>query len=240
VAIAWLQRRYGARVLYIDYDAHHGDGVQWIFYEDPEVLTVSYHESGTYLFPGTGFIDELGDGDGYGYSVNVPLEVHTEDASFRAAFDLVPKLADAFRPDVIVLQNGCDPHYLDPLTHLRTTTGLFEELVRVVMAVADRHCAGRIIATGGGGYAVQEGVPRAWTLVWAALAGLAAPDPLPRDWILARRLEAGSEVPTTLRDPPDAFPPAPRADEVAAMNDRTVRAVERKVLPLLTGWGLGF
>src|SRR5690606_29746004 len=97
VAIRWIQREFGARVMYIDYDAHHGDGVQSIFYEDPEVLTVSFHESGAYLFPGTGFIDELGAGDGYGYSVNVPLDAHTEDDSWRAAFStLVPKLADAF------------------------------------------------------------------------------------------------------------------------------------------------
>src|SRR5687768_4662141 len=130
VGIEYIRRVHGARVMYIDYDAHHGDGVQDIFYEDPDVLTVSFHESGAYLFPGTGFIDEVGEGDGYGYSVNVPLEPHTGDESFRACFlELVPALAEAFRPDVIVLQNGCDAHALDPLTHLRCTTPLFEELV---------------------------------------------------------------------------------------------------------------
>ena len=80
-AIAWIRREHGARVLYIDYDAHHGDGVQGIFYDDPEVLTLSIHESGRYLFPGTGFVDELGDGEGFGYSLNVPLEPFTEDDS---------------------------------------------------------------------------------------------------------------------------------------------------------------
>lgn len=241
VAIRWIQREFGARVLYIDYDAHHGDGVQEIFYEDPEVLTVSFHESGVYLFPGTGFIDELGAGDGYGYAVNVPLDAHTEDDSWREAFTtLIPLLADAFRPDVIVLQNGCDGHVLDPLTHLRATTGLFEDLVRVVCDVADRHCDGRIVATGGGGYAVHEVVPRAWTLVWATLCGTPAPDTIPERFLQKVRRESGVDVPGTLRDPRDAFPPWPRRREVEATNAQTVNSVRRRVLPLLTGWGLAF
>ncbi|MGH7506307.1 MAG: acetoin utilization protein AcuC, partial [Longimicrobiales bacterium] len=211
VAIRWLQREFGARVMYIDIDAHHGDGVQWIFYDDPDVLTVSYHESGVYLFPGTGFVDELGDGDGHGYSVNVPLDAHTEDASFLSCFaDLVPALANAFRPDVIVLQAGCDAHVLDPLTHLRCTTGLYERLVCIVRDIAHAHCDGRIIATGGGGYAIYRVVPRAWTLVWAALRGIEPADPLPADWLKLLRMESGTEVPPLLRDPADAFPRSPR------------------------------
>ncbi|HET9984196.1 MAG TPA: acetoin utilization protein AcuC [Longimicrobiales bacterium] len=241
VAIRWMQRTHSARVMYIDYDAHHGDGVQQIFYGDPDVLTVSFHESGTYLFPGTGYPDELGEGDGYGYSVNVPLDAHTEDDSFLAAFrSLVPELADAFRPDVIVLQNGCDAHVLDPLTHLRCTTRLYEETVKVVGEVADRHCRGRIVATGGGGYAAYTVVPRAWTLVWAGLCGVEAPDALPPEWVRRVRLESRVDVPVTLRDPPDAFAPSPRRAEVEAANARTVASVRRKVLPLLTGWGLAF
>jgi len=241
VAIRWIQKRYGARVLYIDYDAHHGDGVQGVFYGDPEVLTVSFHESGRYLFPGTGFVDELGEGDGYGYSVNVPLDAGTEDGSWLAAFtDLVPALADAFRPDVIVLQNGCDGHVLDPLADLRATTGLFEALVGVVSDVADRHCGGRIVATGGGGYAVYAVVPRAWTLVWGALCGDAPPDAIPEDWLEAVRAESGEAVPSTLRDPPGAYAAWQGRAGVEANNARTVQEVRRKVLPLLSGWGLEF
>ncbi len=241
IAIRWMQRRYGVRVMYIDYDAHHGDGVQQIFYDDPDVLTLSLHESGTYLFPGTGFVDELGDGDGYGYAANMPLEAHTEDDSFLAAVrDLVPRLAEAFGPDVIVLMNGCDAHVLDPLTHLRATTRLFEETVRIVGDVADRWCGGRIVATGGGGYAIHSVVPRAWTLVWAGLCGLEAPDQLPEQWLRAARQEAGRELPPTLRDPPGAFPPAPRRAEVEAANLRTLASLKSKLLPLLTGWGLAF
>jgi acetoin utilization protein AcuC len=241
VAIRWIQQHYGARVMYIDYDAHHGDGVQQIFYADADVLTLSLHESGTYLFPGTGYVDELGDGDGYGYAANVPLDAHTEDDSMLAAIgELVPTLAHAFGPDVIVLQNGCDAHVLDPLTHLRATTRLFEETVRIVGDVADSMCGGRLIATGGGGYAAYTVVPRAWTLVWATLCGDTPPDELPQEWLQQARLESGQELPATLRDAPGAFPPSPRRAEVELANVRTVASLKRKILPLLTGWGLAF
>ena len=240
VAIRWLQREHSARVLYLDVDAHHGDGVQWIHYADPDALTLSFHESGAFLFPGTGFIEETGEGDGYGYSVNVPLDVQTEDGSFLDAFRrLVPEIADAYRPDVILLQCGCDAHALDPLTHLRCSTNLYEAVVRETVAVADRVCDGRVIMTGGGGYAIHTVVPRAWTLAWAGLRGIEAHDALPDDWMHAVRLESGSDVPCTLRDAPDAYP-SPRREEIAHNNARTVAAVRRRVLPLITGWGLGF
>ncbi len=241
VAIRWLQMEHRARVLYIDIDAHHGDGVQWIFYDDPEVLKLSFHESGTYLYPGTGFVDETGSGDGHGYTANLPLDPHTEDASFLACFDaVVPELAETFRPDVILMQCGCDAHRYDPLTHLRCTTNLYDALVRRVCDMADRLCGGRLIATGGGGYAIYTVVPRAWALVWAALCGVTLDDALPDDWVRALRIESGHEVPTTLRDPTDPFPPSARAAAAATMNERTVASLRRRVLPLLTGWGLEF
>jgi acetoin utilization protein AcuC len=241
VAIRWLQREHGMRVLYIDYDAHHGDGVQSIFYEDPEVLTVSLHESGLYLFPASGFIDEIGEGDGHGFSANVPLEAQTEDDSFLASFDaVVPRLADAFGPDIIVVQAGCDSHARDPLTHLRCSTALYERLIQRVVAVAEQHCEGRIVATGGGGYAIHEVVPRAWTLTWAALCGDTAPDQIPAPWLQAVRAETGADVPTTLRDPAGFIPPSLRRSEIERANDLTVRGLQRRLLPLITGWGLGF
>jgi acetoin utilization protein AcuC len=241
LAIDYLKVEHGARVMYIDYDAHHGDGVQQLFYDDPDVLTVSFHESGTFLFPGTGFIDELGSGDGYGYSVNLPLEPHTEDESLGGCFDaLVPALADAFRPDVIVLQNGCDAHAVDPLTHLRCTTGLFERMVKTVGEIADRHCQGRIVATGGGGYAIYTVVPRAWSLVWAGLRGLEAPDSIPDEWLRATRIESGSELPCTLRDPPGAFTPATDREAIAETNLQTMRLIKERVLPILSRRGLAF
>lgn len=240
-AIAWMRDRYDARVLYIDYDAHHGDGVQAIFYEDPDVLTLSLHESGRYLFPGTGFVDELGTGEGYGYSWNVPLEPFTEDESWISIYrDLLPEVAAAFRPDVIVLQNGCDGHVLDPLTHLRATTRLYTETVRITREVADQYCAGRVVATGGGGYAIWRAVPRAWTLVWAALSSQAPPDAIPLQWLNRWQGESPELLPTQLHDAPDAFAPVPRRAEIEAVNRRTWEALRREALPLLRGWSRAF
>lgn len=241
VAIRWLQQERGMRVMYIDYDAHHGDGVQDIFYADPDVLTVSLHESGLYLFPATGFVDELGTGDGHGFSANVPLEAQTEDRSFLDAFDsLVPELAAAFRPDILVVQTGCDTHGFDPLTHMRCTTNLSEALMQRVVALAEEHCYGRIVATGGGGYAIRTVVPRAWTLSWAALCGLRAPDPIPEGWLQETQKESSARIPDVLRDPPDLLQSSPRRDEVERANELTVRALKRRLMPLMTGWGLGF
>lgn len=234
VAIQWMRQAHGARVLYIDYDAHHGDGVQGIFYQDADVLTLSLHESGRFLFPGTGFTDELGEGAGYGYSLNVPLEPFTEDDSWiRIHRELLPEIAEAFRPDVIVLQNGCDGHVRDPLTHLRATTSLYEETPRVVREVADRFCGGRLVATGGGGYDVWNAVPRAWALVWAALSGRQAPDRIPPHWINRWSAEAPTPLPTRLRDAEGAFAPVPRRPEIESVNRRTAQQLRRQAFPLL-------
>src|SRR5690606_7600514 len=166
---------------------------------------------------------------------------HTEDASYLEVFGaLVPPLVEHFRPDVILLQAGCDAHALDPLTHLRCSTGLYERLTRAVCELADQHCGGRLVVTGGGGYAVESVVPRAWALVWGALCGLELPDALPAAWLQARTAEALEPPPMLLRDPPDAFPPSPRREEVEENNRRTLAAVKQQVLPLLTGWGLAF
>ncbi|HET6230454.1 MAG TPA: acetoin utilization protein AcuC [Longimicrobiaceae bacterium] len=240
-AIAWIREAHGARVMYVDYDAHHGDGVQGIFYDDPNVLTYSVHESGRYLFPGTGFVDELGDGEGYGYSLNLPLDAFTEDESWIDLYTRsFTEAAEAFQPDVIVLQNGCDGHVLDPLTHLRGTTRLYEETVRVTCEVADRLCGGRIVATGGGGYAIWRVVPRAWTLVWAGLSGQEAAKCVPMEWLNRWQGESPELLPDRLRDAPGDFDPVPRRAEIEATNRRTLESLRRQALPLLRGWGLGF
>ena len=241
VAIRWLQREHSVRVMYIDIDAHHGDGVQWIFYDDPDVLTLSFHESGAFLYPGTGFIDEQGEGDGFGYSMNVPFDPHTDDVSFlHAVKNIVPDAARAFAPDVIVLQAGCDAHVLDPLTHLRCTTALYEEAVHCISDIADEVCNGRIVATGGGGYAIHTVVPRAWTLVWATLCGINASDDIPADWRRIVSAETSQHIPEKLRDRTADFPRTQHSVDAEQMNARTVDSVRRQSLPLLTGWGLGF
>ena len=241
VAIAWIRREHQARVLYLDYDAHHGDGVQGIFYADPEVLTLSLHESGRYLYPGTGFVDELGEGDGYGYSLNLPLEPFTEDGSWLDIHrKLLPEVIEAYRPDVIVVQNGCDGHSLDPLTHLRASTRLYEETIRIVCEVADSVCGGRVVATGGGGYAVWQVVPRAWTLIWGGLSGQQVPNRVPREWLDRWQGEAPVLLPECVRDPGEDHAPVPRREEIEATNRRTLESLRRQALPLIRGYGLGW
>jgi acetoin utilization protein AcuC len=178
-----LEERPGLRVLYLDIDAHHGDGVQEAFYADPRVLTISIHQSGTTLFPGTGVPDEVGEGDGRGFAVNVPLSPGATDDCWRLAFDeLVVPLAGTFRPDILVTQNGCDAHHDDPLTRLGMTLDGFRDMQFGIAALADELCDGRIVACGGGGYEYRTVVPRAWTIVLATLAEVELDEKLPDGW----------------------------------------------------------
>jgi acetoin utilization protein AcuC len=183
LAIEWMTSRYALRVAYLDIDAHHGDGVQAAFYERADVLTVSLHESGRYLFPGTGFEDEIGRGAGAGACVNLPLDPGTRDASYLEVFDLVvPAALEAFGPDVIVLQAGADTHRRDPLAHLELSLAGMDAVYERVVALADRFTHGRLVATGGGGYDTYRTVPRAWALLWCRLAGRSLPRVLPQTW----------------------------------------------------------
>jgi len=173
VAIHWLLQK-GLRVAYIDIDAHHGDGVQNAFYETDRVLTISLHETGLYLFPGTGFGEEVGRGAGCGYAVNLPLGPYTDDEVYLWAFEeFVPPLVRRFRPDVVVSQLGVDTHYRDPLTHLCLTTSGYVAAVTTIKELAPRW-----LALGGGGYDVDV-VARAWTLAYGVMSGQEFPDNLP-------------------------------------------------------------
>jgi acetoin utilization protein AcuC len=202
-------RAQGLRVLYVDLDVHHGDGVQALTYGDPGVLTLSLHESGRYLFPGTGFLDELGDGPAAGSAVNMPFEPSTGEAAWLAAVRaLVPTLAALFGPDVVVSQHGADSHAWDPLASLRVTTTAMAEAARVVDAVAHRWAGGRWFATGGGGYDVYRVVPRAWALTWLAGAHRQPPERIPDAWRARWSPDASSfgapELPTSFLDEPNA------------------------------------
>ena len=178
-----LEDHHLQRVLYVDVDAHHADGVQRAFYEDPRVLTISLHEDGHYLFPGTGFPDEIGAGPGRGYAVNVPLPPYTRDVSYLYAFqEIVPPLARAFRPEILVSQLGADGHYLDPLTHLLLSTETYEAVGRILDGLTRELCGGRWIATGGGGYDVTA-VPRVWTVLFSRMTDRDVEDALPVVWL---------------------------------------------------------
>ena len=174
----------GRRVAYIDIDAHHGDGVQEAFYHTNKVLTISLHESGRYLFPGTGFESETGEGEGKGYSVNVPMPPSSDDELFVHAFsEVVPPLIGRFRPDIVVSQLGVDSFLADPLTHLNYTTNGFCEVVRKMKDLSPRW-----IALGGGGYEITN-VAKAWTLAWAIMNKVDPPDELPEAFLKQYPLE---------------------------------------------------
>ena len=234
-AIARLKEEHpGIRIAYLDTDAHHGDGVQWAFYDDPDVLTISVHESGRYLFPGTGDVGEKGHDGGVGYAVNVPLEPFTDDESFISSFEaVVPAALRAFGPDIIVSQNGCDAHALDPLTHLSCTMRLYEHVPARVHDLAHELCDGRWVALGGGGYDVWRVVPRAWSALWAAVSHQELPEKVPEAWLAARGGESPVRLPRLMRDDPAEYPPASREREIADRNRRTVEEVLQKVLPLI-------
>jgi acetoin utilization protein AcuC len=169
IACRWLKDR-GHRVAYVDVDVHHGDGVEGIFYSDPDVLTISLHESGRFLFPGTGFPEDSGVGEGRGTAANLPFAPFTWDDPWLRGFEtVVPALLRKFKPTVLVTQDGCDTHYLDPLAHLAATTRIWPRVGRVFHELAHELCDGRWLALGGGGYAIHEVVPRAWTLFFAEM-----------------------------------------------------------------------
>lgn len=160
-------RRAGLRVAYIDIDAHHGDAVQHAYYFDPGILTVSIHETGRTLFPWGGSEREIGQGEGRGYNVNVPLEPNADDDVFLVVFKgIAMEALRLFRPEVVVGQFGTDTFATDPLTHLRLTNNGYIEAIEML-----HRDFPRILALGGGGYNMRD-VERGWTLLWAEIAGL--------------------------------------------------------------------
>src|SRR5262245_35324465 len=227
-------RRDGLRVLYLDFDVHHGDGVQDLFYDDPDVLTFSIHETGRYLFPGSGFADEIGEGRAAGTAVNVPMQPGTgERAWLDAVRSLVPALAASFRPDIVVSQHGADSHAFDPLAHLRVTTTAMGEVARIVDAVAHRWAGGRWLATGGGGYDAYRVVPRSWSLVWLAGAHREVPPSTPVAWRERWGDEAArygqAPLPETFTDPPNAGEPIDGTQDAADERSAAVAALARRV-----------
>ena len=251
VAIAQVLRASEAKVLYIDFDAHHGDGVQRAFYDEPRVMTISLHETGRYLFPGTGDVLELGNGLGRGYSVNVPLEPFTEDDSYIEAIDaLLTPLVISFAPDVIVSQHGCDTHAWDPLTHLGLTMRGISAQIKAAHQLAHAYCQGRWVALGGGGYDLYRVVPRAWSMLWSEMSEQPLPERLPDAWIerwrpmwesveqqeltaqqVMGKSSSLSVFPALFQDRPEDFPAQPRRWSIGSANRHTVALVRHLLVP---------
>jgi acetoin utilization protein AcuC len=202
-AIAALLDAGAERVAYVDVDVHHGDGVERVFAADPRVLTISLHESGRTLFPGTGDAMDIGEGAGLASAVNVPLAPQTPGSVWLGAFDaVVEPLVRAFRPDVLVTQLGCDTHATDPLAHLALTLDDMAAVYARLHALAHEAAEGRWVATGGGGYQLVSVVPRAWTLAFAEMTGAPLPVETPMPWRELVVARTGAVPPVDFSDVP--------------------------------------
>jgi acetoin utilization protein AcuC len=231
IAIKYIQENYNLRIAYLDLDAHHGDGVQNAFYNDPQVLTISIHETGRYLFPGTGTIFERGKNAGYGYAVNIPLEAFSENDSYLHVLDnVVYPLLKEFKPDILIAQCGCDGHILDPLTHLTLTMDGFLEIYKRVHSFAHEFTQGKLLCTGGGGYNPWQVVPRAWTALWSEISERPFTPEIPASLVNKWISISGEQIPARITDGDSFCIAIPRKKEIREKNFMTAAKVLNCIL----------
>ncbi len=235
VGIRWLLHNGATKVAYVDVDVHHGDGVEKIFYDDPRVLTISLHETGQTLFPGTGFAQDVGGPEARGSAVNVALPPGTSDAGWLRAFHaVVPPLLREFAPDVLVTQHGCDSHRDDPLADLMLSVDGQRASYLALHDLAHEVCGGKWIVTGGGGYALVEVVPRAWSHLLSVVAGhpLDAATDTPEAWREYVRERLGRQAPQRLTDGREpAFRDWSEGYDPATWLDRTINSTREAIFP---------
>ncbi len=236
VGIRWLLDHGAERVAYVDIDVHHGDGVERIFWDDPRVLTISLHETGQMLFPGTGFPQDLGGPGAEGSAVNVALPPGTADAGWLRAFHaVVPPLLREFKPDVLVTQHGCDSHIEDPLAHLMMTVDGQRAAHLALHDLAHEVCDGRWVVTGGGGYAIVDVVPRSWAHLLAIVGG-APLDPqlhTSEDWRAHVRTLLGRTAPFRMTDGrTPAYRDWSQGYDPELWLDRAIHATRQAAFPL--------
>lgn len=226
IAIKNCVDKYNLRVLYIDTDVHHGDGVQHAFYSDPNVCTYSIHETGKYLFPGTGFHYEKGIEQGYGTCFNIPMEPFTEDDSWLESFEQsITKVIEAFKPDIILSQHGCDAHAFDPLSHIHCSMKIYHKMPQIIHKLAHQFTGGKWVAIGGGGYDHYRVVPRAWSLVWLEMSEHPLVERLnftntflPQAWLSYWSQRTHEALPTTWLDEDGEIEAIPRRQEITERN----------------------
>ena len=231
LAIDWLLEAGAERVCYLDVDVHHGDGVELMFRDDPRVLTISLHESGRYLFPGTGDVTDIGGEGALGSAANLPFAPGTLGELWLSSFDeVIDPLVRAFAPDILITQLGCDTHVNDPLAHLALTVDDMGAIYARLHRLAHEVCDGRWVATGGGGYRLVEVVPRVWTMAFAEMTGRTLPVETPMGWQELVVARTGANPPRSFHEDPVTLSPAMReqAREVARSS---VAAFRSLVLP---------
>lgn len=169
IAIEYLRRKHGLKkILYVDIDAHHGDGVLYNYDSDASIYIVDVHEDGRYLYPHTGDADETGSGPARGTKMNIPLPKQADDALFAKHWQAVEEFLQTIEPAFIVFQCGADSMAGDPMAHLALSEQSYRLAARSLCALADKSCNGRLIALGGGGYRL-ENISRAWSAVIEAM-----------------------------------------------------------------------
>lgn len=234
VAISWLLDHGYDRIVYIDTDVHHGDGVQNAFYDDDRVMTISLHQHPRTLWPGTGYPSELGDGPASGTAVNLALPPGTRDPAWLRAFHaVVPSLLGAFEPQILVTQNGADTHHEDPLAELSLTVDGHRAIYRACRALAEEHTGGKWLALGGGGYGLFRTVPRSWTHLLATVLDrdLDPATPVPADWTAYASTLTRTRLPTSMTEgAPTDWTPWEGYTELDV--DRFVLDTRRAVFPL--------
>ena len=224
IAIQHL-RAQGYRVAYIDTDLHHGDGVQALHYNDPDVLTISFHESGQFLYPGTGFSNEIGGKGAEGSAINLPFFPYTYDELYQKSFlNFVPPIIESFDPDFIIWQAGVDGHAEDPLGHLMLTTNTFQLIGKTVKYFADKYADGKLIAAGGGGYNPYS-IARSWFVEYTTLNhSTSLPNKPPENWLLDYEKRYGEKGPEFMMDSPSTENLIDRPELVREYN-RSLREV---------------
>ncbi len=232
IAIDWLLEHGAQRVAYVDVDVHHGDGVELMFADDPRVLTVSLHESGRFLFPGTGRADDIGGPNAQGSAANLPLHPGTPGKVWLGAFDaVIEPLVRAFDADVLVTQLGCDTHASDPLAHLALTTDDMAAIYERLHRLAHETTGGRWVALGGGGYQLVRVVPRAWTMAFAEMAGRKLPIETPMGWRELAVERTGEVPPTAFLEEPVTISEAMHEQAVQEAQ-ASVEALRERLLPI--------
>ncbi|MBS7249046.1 MAG: acetoin utilization protein AcuC [Candidatus Freyarchaeota archaeon] len=235
--IRYIQRKYHLkRVMIVDFDCHHADGTQDAFYSESSVLTVSLHEDGTYLFPGSGFVFEMGEGEGKGYCVNIPLPPHTFDEAYIYAFnEIVPPLVRAYQPEILLQQSGVDTHYTDPLTSEALTINSYVKVFGTMHKLAHEVCDGKYLMFGGGGYQMDV-VARAWTSMLYEILNLPIPKETPETWRelyenISRKIGLNAHAPIHMGDP-EVMTDERMKKKIFEEVKQVVREVKERIFPI--------